>query len=98
LEKKDRKGMLDVEYINPIVKMNPQDAFWAEKEEMKIEAAIGRISGEYVMSYPPGIPILAPGELITAEVVTYIKYAKEKGCFLMGCEDEKTNYIFVVKE
>jgi arginine/lysine/ornithine decarboxylase len=98
LEKKDRRGMLDTEYIQPIVKMCPQDAFFAKKKELKIEEAIGRISSEYVMAYPPGIPILAPGEQITQEVVTYIKYAKDKGCYLMGCEDSKINYIFVVEK
>ena len=97
LEKKDRKGMLDTEYIQPIVKMRPKDAFYANKEELKIENAIGRISSEYVMAYPPGIPILAPGEVITDAVVAYIKYAKEKGCYLMGCEDAKINYINTVK-
>ena len=98
LDKKDRKGMLDMEYVHPVVKMRPQDAFYAKKEEVKLENAIGRISCEYVMTYPPGIPVLAPGEEITPEVVSYIKYAKEKGCFIMGCEDSKINYIFVVKE
>jgi arginine/lysine/ornithine decarboxylase len=97
LEKKDRLGMLDTEYIEPIVKMRPKDAFYAEKEEMKLEEATGRISCEYVMSYPPGIPILAPGELITNEIIEHINYAKEKGCYLMGTEDSKINYINVVK-
>ena len=98
LEKKDRKGMLDTEYIQPIVKMRPKDAFYAKKQELKIEDAVGRISSEYVMAYPPGIPILAPGEVITEAIVAYIKYAKDKGCYLMGCEDAKINYINVVKE
>ena len=98
LEKKDRRGMLDTEYIEPIVKMRPKDAFYADKEEMKLEDAAGRISCEYVMSYPPGIPILAPGEMITQEIIEHINYAKEKGCYLMGTEDAKINYIFVVKD
>lgn len=98
LEKKDRRGMLDTEYVEPIVKMRPQEAFYAEKEKMKLEAAAGRISCEFVMAYPPGIPVLAPGELITQEVIDHIKYAKEKGCYLMGTEDAKINNIYVVSE
>ena len=39
------------------------------------------------MSYPPGIPILAPGEMITQEIVDYVTYAKEKGCSITGPED-----------
>jgi len=98
LDKSDRRGMLDTEYIHPIVKMRPKDAFYADKQELKLEEAIGRISSEFVMAYPPGIPVLAPGEVITREVVDYIKYAKEKGCVLMGPEDSKVNYLYVVKK
>jgi arginine/lysine/ornithine decarboxylase len=58
----------------------------------------GRISGEFVMSYPPGIPILAPGEEITSEIVDYINYAKEKGCFLTGTEDWQVDTIRVLKD
>ena len=36
------------------------------------------------MCYPPGIPILAPGEMITPEIIEYIIYAKEKGCSMQG--------------
>jgi arginine/lysine/ornithine decarboxylase len=50
------------------------------------------------MSYPPGIPILAPGELITREIVDYIKYAREKGCFLTGTQDITVNTILTVKD
>ncbi len=40
------------------------------------------------MCYPPGIPILAPGERITAEILDYIEYAKAKGgCNMTGPED-----------
>jgi len=50
------------------------------------------------MCYPPGIPILAPGERITDEILEYIRYSKEKGCFLTGTEDSKIDTINVVKE
>jgi lysine decarboxylase len=48
------------------------------------------------MCYPPGIPILAPGELITEEVLKHILYSKEKGCFLTGTEDIKVDSLKVV--
>jgi arginine/lysine/ornithine decarboxylase len=50
------------------------------------------------MCYPPGIPILAPGELITAEIIDYIVYAKDKGCSLTGTEDLHTNKINVLED
>lgn len=46
----------------------------------------------------PGIPILAPGEMITKEIAEYIMYAKEKGCSMQGTEDPKVNNINVLKE
>ncbi len=87
LYQKDASGMFSQEYINPIVKMPPQQAFYAEKRAVPIEQSAGKISGETVMAYPPGIPILAPGELITEEILEYIAYARAKGCSLTGPED-----------
>jgi arginine/lysine/ornithine decarboxylase len=80
-------GLLSQEYINPIVAQTPRKAFYADKESLPIDEAAGRICTEFVMCYPPGIPILAPGELITEDIIKYIKYAKEKGCSMTGTED-----------
>lgn len=85
---KSGAGMLHQEYIEPTVKASPQEAFYAEKVSLPIEATEGRVCSEFVMCYPPGIPILAPGELITRDILDYIRYAKEKGCSLTGPEDE----------
>ena len=49
------------------------------------------------MCYPPGIPILAPGELITEDIIRYIKYAKEKGCSMTGTEDINIERLNVLK-
>ena len=49
------------------------------------------------MCYPPGIPIIAPGEIITDEIVEYIMYAKEKGCFMTGTQDSSIEKINVLK-
>lgn len=96
---RDRSGLFDHEYINPSVVMTPQEAFYAAKEEMiPINESIGRICTEFVMCYPPGIPILAPGERITQEIIDYILYAKMKGCSLTGPEDEKVERLNVIKE
>ena len=50
------------------------------------------------MSYPPGIPILAPGERITPPIVEYIQYAKAKGCLMTGPENLDVDLLNVVKE
>ncbi len=96
LHTKDKSGMFDHEYIDPIVAMTPQEAFYAPKVSMPIGESEGQICSEFVMCYPPGIPILAPGEGITADILNYIAYAKEKGCFLTGTEDINIEYINVV--
>ena len=97
LYKKDSTGMLSGEYIAPAVVASPQQAFYAEKESLPMEQAAGRISGEFVMCYPPGIPILAPGEMVTQEIVEYILYARDKGCSMQGMEDPKVEYLQVLK-
>ena len=89
--------MFEQEYINPIVKMTPHRAFYAPK---KISGAwrnaVGHICAEFVMIYPPGIPILSPGELVTKEIVEYIRYAKQKGCSMLGPEDMGVNRLNVI--
>lgn len=96
---RERTGLFDHEYINPSVVMTPQEAFYAAKEEMiPIRETNGRICTEFVMCYPPGIPILAPGERITQEIIDYILYAKEKGCSMTGPEDEKIERLNVIRE
>lgn len=94
---KDKAGMLDHEYIVPQVVMTPQHAFYSNKISLPLEKSEGEVCSEFVMCYPPGIPILAPGERITQEILDYIRYAKEKGCFLTGTEDIKIEHINVVK-
>ena len=67
--------------------VSAQTAFYAEKKAVPIRETKGMICSEFVMCYPPGIPILAPGERITAEILDYIEYAKAKGCNMTGPED-----------
>lgn len=95
---KDKTGMLTQEYIAPDVVLTPQESFYAEKESLPIRETKGRICSEFVMCYPPGIPILAPGEAITDKIIDYILYAKEKGCSMTGPEDEKIERLNVLKE
>ncbi len=94
--KREKTGMLETEYITPKVITTPQKAFYANKVQLPIDESLDRVCAEFVMCYPPGIPILAPGELITPEIVQYISYAKEKGCTLLGTEDLETNLINVI--
>ena len=94
---RDPAGMFDHEYIEPEIVLTPQEAFFAEKRSMPIARSEGQICAEFVMCYPPGIPILAPGERITSDILNYIAYAKEKGCFLTGTEDLTIQNINIVE-
>lgn len=98
LHQKDKSGMFDHEYINPKVIMPPQQAFYSNKKTLPMRESENEICGEFVMCYPPGIPILAPGELITDEILNYIGYAREKGCFMTGTQDMKIENIQVVSK
>ena len=89
--------MLKAEYINPQVVCGPQEAFYADKESLPIDETVGRVCSEFVMCYPPGIPILAPGERITEEILQYIRYAKKKGCSMTGPEDMSIKFLNVIR-
>ena len=97
LFKRDKAGMLSAEYVNPKVAVPPRKAFYSEKISLPLRAAEGKICTEFVMCYPPGIPILAPGELITKEIIEYILYAKSKGCSMQGTEDFEVERLNVLK-
>ena len=96
LYSKSKAGMFDHEYITPEVVMTPKKAFYSDKKSVPLKESKSEICGEFVMCYPPGIPILAPGERITKEILDYIAYAKEKGCFLTGTEDLDVQRINIV--
>ena len=96
LYKKSKAGLMKQEYIEPIVAMSPQDAFYAEKTSLPLRQTEGRVCSEFVMCYPPGIPILAPGERITRRILDYIEYAKAKGCQMTGSEDAKIERLNVI--
>ena len=93
---KSEAGMLTQEYISPVVAERPRKAFYADKKSLPLDEAAGHVCSEFVMCYPPGIPILAPGELITNEIIRYIRYAKEKGCQMTGTEDINIEHLNVL--
>ena len=93
---KDSNTLYCGDFIQPEVVRTPQEAFYAEKKQVPIREAAGAICAELVMCYPPGIPILTPGERITEEIIEYILYAKEKGCSLQGTQDPSVQLLNVI--
>ena len=97
VHRRENRDMLESEYIAPSVDMSPQQAFYAEKISLPLAQCEGRVCTEFVMCYPPGIPVLAPGERITPEIIAYIQYAGEKGCLLTGPETMDVSRLNVLK-
>lgn len=96
LHGKDSTDLYCGNFIQPEVAMTPRAAFYAPHRAVKLEEAAGMVSAELVMCYPPGIPILTPGEKITEEIIEYIVYAGKKGCSLQGTESMDVSSINVI--
>ncbi|MFA9557304.1 aminotransferase class I/II-fold pyridoxal phosphate-dependent enzyme [Evansella sp. AB-rgal1] len=82
----------------PMLALSPRDAFYAETEAIPLEDSAGRISAEFVMVYPPGIPILIPGEVIDEENLHYIAKNIEVGLPVQGPQDHSLQSIRVIQE
>ena len=82
----------------PGLAMTPRDAFYANTEIVPFKKAAGRIIAEFVMVYPPGIPIFIPGEIISEENIKYIEKNLEAGLPVQGPEDDTLHMIRVIKE
>ncbi|MCK4257722.1 MAG: aminotransferase class V-fold PLP-dependent enzyme [Halanaerobiales bacterium] len=96
------RGLREIEKITqfpdmPDLIVTPRDAYYAIDKNIPLHLAVGEISAEMLMAYPPGIPIICPGERITQEIVDYIKILKEQHAHLQGTDDPLANYIRVLK-
>ncbi len=87
---------IKIKQIKPIVKLNPREAFYSDKENVILNNCVDRVCGESIMAYPPGIPIIAPGELITKEIIDYIKILKDNNAYLCDMNDKNLETILVI--
>src|SRR4051794_11360902 len=78
--------------------MLPRDAFLGATETVPWRAAIGRISAEMICPYPPGIPITAPGERLTTDVIDYLQQLAGAGVMVEGAADETLEHFRVVAD
>lgn len=81
---------------NPQVIVSPRDAFYSHKKQKKLEECDGDVSAEFIMAYPPGIPIVTPGEMISKEIIEYIQFLKKQDSMLTGTQDPYVDYINVL--
>lgn len=76
--------------------LNPRQAFYSDKISVKLEDSVGKVSGEYIIPYPPGISLISPGEIITQEIITYIQKGLKSGMIISGIKDVNLEYIDVI--
>ncbi|MEG1312528.1 MAG: aminotransferase class I/II-fold pyridoxal phosphate-dependent enzyme [Romboutsia sp.] len=81
---------------NPLKVLSPRDAFYKSKKSVKINDSIGKVCGEYIIPYPPGIILLSPGEIITKEIIDYILLCHEKGMNINGLKDSNLEFIEII--
>ncbi|MFH7029149.1 MAG: aminotransferase class I/II-fold pyridoxal phosphate-dependent enzyme [Heteroscytonema crispum UTEX LB 1556] len=83
--------------VGDAVRMSPREAFFAVTETLPLEKTRYSISSEIVCPYPPGIPVLMPGEVITETALDYLRQVQTMGGFISGCADVSLNTLKVVK-
>lgn len=92
------EGRMDYGYgILPQIAMKLSDAFSRSGDICRIEDSAGFISAEFIYLYPPGIPIVAPGERITREIVDQVTYYRTLGLPVQGMEDSNAECIKVME-
>jgi arginine/lysine/ornithine decarboxylase len=78
--------------------MRPRDAFFGPAEQVPATQAVGRIAAEMASPYPPGVPVLAPGERITADVIDYLTSGPPAGMYIPDATDPTMQTIRVVAD
>ncbi|MCC0661753.1 MULTISPECIES: aminotransferase class I/II-fold pyridoxal phosphate-dependent enzyme [unclassified Clostridioides] len=76
--------------------LTPREAFYKTKKSVKIYDSIGKICGESIVPYPPGINIISPGEIISKEIIDYLKFCSSKGMVISGLKDITLNFIEII--
>ncbi|HEX8805960.1 MAG TPA: hypothetical protein VF741_03380, partial [Candidatus Aquilonibacter sp.] len=96
LEQRLKRGTYHMPTIPPM-RMLPRDAFLADTELVEFRKSVGRICAETISPYPPGIPVLAPGEEITPELIDYLRLELKAGVRIQGPHDDQLRKIRVVQ-
>jgi arginine/lysine/ornithine decarboxylase len=96
LEQRLNRGSYQLPKIPPM-RMLPRDAFLADTEFVKFKESEGRICAETLSPYPPGIPVISPGEELTAEIIDYLRLELRAGVRIQGSYDDELKVIRVVK-
>lgn len=80
----------------PELVLTPREAFFAPKKRLPLASSLGKTSGEFIVPFPPDIPIILPGEKINQEILDYVKYLKENDTMIVGPQDTTIKTIEVI--
>jgi arginine decarboxylase len=76
--------------------ITPRQAYQSAHTYLSIKDAVGKISAESICPYPPGIPVLIPGEIISIEALDYLRQVLDLGGEIVGCSDPDLEKIKIV--
>ncbi len=96
LQRRLKTGTYQLPKIPPM-RLSPREAFLAPTELVPFKQSAGRICAEVITPYPPGIPVISPGEEITKEIIDYLGLEKKAGVRMQGPYDDDLRRIRVVK-
>jgi arginine/lysine/ornithine decarboxylase len=82
----------------PIQVLSPREAWLSPSHFVPRDAALGKVSAELICPYPPGIPVLLPGELINAEALDYLQTLLRQGAVITGCSDPSLETVKICKD
>ncbi len=91
------ESIKDIRIINPKIIIPIYNAFYSDKISIQLSKAEGEVSGEFIIPYPPGVPILAPGEMVTKEIIEYINNIKKEHIDILST-DGQMETIKVIKQ
>lgn len=96
-----QKGKEDSSFFLPIpgipeLVLTPREAFFAPKKRISLTSSSGQISGEFIIPFPPDIPIIVPGERINQEILDFVNFLKNNDTMIVGPEDKTLETIEVI--
>lgn len=92
----------EINYVNinmptPKIIKNPADAYYSKKMQVGLKEAIGRIAAAPIIPYPPGIPLIVPGEEFTKDIYDHILFLMDNGIEIVGLMGREKDSIVVVE-
>lgn len=82
----------------PELVLTPREAFFAQKKRVSFASSLGKVSGEFIVPFPPDIPVILPGERINREILEYVKYLKKNVTMIVGPKDTSLQTIEIIEK